>query len=77
ALLGVYSAGFALPFFLVSLGLEAFLERYQKLKRHLRLISTISGIFLIGVGILLMSNYFLILTAIFNRWFPFLSRFSF
>ncbi len=77
ALLGVYSAGFALPFFLVSLGLEAFLERYQKLKKHLRLISIISGIFLIGVGILLMSNYFLILTASFNRWLPFLSRLSF
>jgi cytochrome c-type biogenesis protein len=63
ALLGVYSAGLALPFFLVSLGLEAFLERYRKLKRHLRLISIISGIFLIVVGILLMINYFLILTA--------------
>ncbi|MFQ6066975.1 MAG: cytochrome c biogenesis CcdA family protein [bacterium] len=76
-LLAVYSAGFALPFFLVSLGLEVFLERYQKLKTHLRLISIISGIFLIGVGILLMTNYFLILTASLNRWFPFLSRFSF
>jgi len=77
ALLGVYSAGFALPFFLVSLGLEAFLQRYGKLKKHLRLISTISGIFLIGVGILLLTNYFFILTASLNRWFPFLSRFSF
>lgn len=76
ALLATYSAGLALPFFLASLGLETFLERYQKLKRHLRLISLISGIFLIGVGILLVTNYFLILTAAFNRWFPFLSRFS-
>jgi cytochrome c-type biogenesis protein len=77
ALLGVYSVGFALPFFLVSLGLEAFLERYRKLKRHLRLISVISGIFLIVVGILLLTNHFLILTASLNRWLPFLSRFSF
>jgi len=73
-LLAIYSAGFALPFFLVSLGLEAFMERYQKLKRHLRLISIISGVFLIGVGILLMTNYFSILTVAFNRWFPFLSK---
>ncbi len=76
ALLATYSAGFALPFFLISLGLEAFLERYQRLKRHLRLISIVSGIFLIGVGILLMTNYFLILTAAFNRWFPFLNKFN-
>lgn len=76
ALLAVYSLGLALPFFLVSLGLEAFLERYQKLRRHLRLISIISGIFLIAIGILLMTNYFLILTASFNRWLPFLSRFN-
>ncbi len=66
ALLGVYSMGFALPFFLLSLGLETFLERYKKLKRHLRWVSIISGIFLIGVGILLMTNYFFILTPSFN-----------
>jgi cytochrome c-type biogenesis protein len=76
-LLGVYSAGFALPFFLCSLGLEAFLEHYQKLKKHLRLISLISGIFLIGVGILLLTNYFLVLTTSFNQWLLFLSRFNF
>ena len=66
ALLGVYSVGFALPFFFLSLGLETFLERYKKLKRHLRWISIISGLFLIGVGILLMTNYFFILTPSFN-----------
>ncbi len=76
ALLAVYSLGLALPFFLVSLELETFLERYQKLRRHFRLISIISGISLIGVGILLMTNYFLTLTAVFNRWFPFLSKFN-
>lgn len=66
ALLGVYSVGFALPFFFLSLGLETFLERYKKLKRHLRWVSIISGLFLIGVGILLMTNYFFILTPSFN-----------
>lgn len=75
-LLAVYSLGLALPFILVSLGLETFLERYQKLKRHLRSVSMISGIFLIGIGILLITNYFLILTAAFDRWFPFLSKFN-
>ncbi len=66
ALLGVYSVGFALPFFFLSLGLETFLERYKKLKRHLRWVSIISGLFLIGVGILLITNYFFILTPSFN-----------
>ncbi len=76
ALLAVYSAGFALPFFFASWGLESFLKRYQRFKKYLRGISVISGMFLIGVGILLMTNYFLILTAFFNRWFPFLSIFN-
>lgn len=66
ALLGVYSVGFALPFFFLSLGLQTFLERYKKLKRHLRWVSIISGLFLIGVGILLITNYFFILTPSFN-----------
>lgn len=66
ALLGVYSVGFALPFFFLSLGLETFLERYKKLKRHLKWVSIISGLFLIGVGILLITNYFFILTPSFN-----------
>ncbi len=75
-LLAVYSAGFAFPFFLASWGLDSFLRRYQKLRRHLRVVSIISGLFLIGMGILLITNYFLTLTALFNRWFPFLSRFN-
>ncbi len=76
ALLAVYSAGFALPFFFASWGLESFLKRYQRFKKCLRGVSVISGVFLIGVGILLMTNYFLLLTAFFNRWFPFLSIFN-
>lgn len=71
ALLAVYSAGFALPFLLISLGLGSFLERYKKLKRHLRWISIVGGFFLIGAGILLMTDYFFALTAVFNRWLSF------
>ena len=70
ALLGAYSVGFAIPFLLISLGLAKFLERYKKLKKHMRWISIIGGLFLIGVGILMMTDYFFVLTATFNRWLP-------
>jgi len=71
ALLGVYSAGLALPFLLISLALGSFLERYKKLRKHLRWISVVGGLFLIGAGILLMTDYFFTLTAVFSRWLSF------
>ena len=67
-LLAAYSVGFAIPFLLISLGLGKFLERYKRLKKHMRWVSIIGGLFLIGVGILIMTDYFFVLTATFNRW---------
>ena len=70
ALLGAYSVGFAIPFLLISLGLARFLGRYKKLKKHMKWVSIIGGLFLVGIGVLLMTDYFFVLTAILNRWIP-------
>lgn len=57
-LLASYSLGLALPFFLTSLAVNSLLPYFKKITAHLRLISIISGIFLIAIGILLLTGYF-------------------
>lgn len=57
-LLSLYSAGLAVPFFFSSLALGIFLQRYAKLRKYMRLISYISGILLIVMGILLITGVF-------------------
>jgi cytochrome c-type biogenesis protein len=57
-LLVSYSLGLAIPFFLTSLAVNSALPYFKKLSAHLRIISIISGIFLIAIGILLITGYF-------------------
>lgn len=71
SLLAVYSLGLAIPFFLSSLALQLFLEYYAKLRKHLRLVSLISGSLLIAVGVLLATNNFALLSLGLNRWLSF------
>ncbi|MDI6751994.1 MAG: cytochrome c biogenesis protein CcdA [bacterium] len=53
-LLSFYSLGLGLPFILTSIALGTFLSYLEKIKRYFRLISIISGMFIIGMGILLL-----------------------
>jgi len=55
-LLSVYSLGFALPFLLTALALNAFLVYVKVFYRFMRAIMFISGLLLIIFGILLLSN---------------------
>ncbi len=71
-LLVVYSLGLAVPFFLTSLGINTFLKYFDRFKKHLRVVSIVSGVFLIFMGLLIYTNYFAIFTAYLNAWFPFL-----
>jgi cytochrome c-type biogenesis protein len=71
-LLVIYSLGLAIPFFLTSLGINTFLKYFDRFKKHMRVVSVVSGVFLIFVGVLIYTNQFAILTARLNAWFPFL-----
>ncbi len=53
-LLSLYSLGLALPFFLISIGIKWTLNLFSKLKRHFRLISVLSGILLIIIGMTIL-----------------------
>jgi cytochrome c-type biogenesis protein len=56
ALLGIYSAGLAIPFLLAGWSLNAFFETFQRVKRHFRALEVASGTVLVGVGFLLLTD---------------------
>lgn len=65
-----YSLGLAIPFLLTSLGINTFLKHFQRVKKHMRLVSVLSGIFLIVTGVLIFLNSFAIITAYLSAVIP-------
>jgi cytochrome c-type biogenesis protein len=53
---GFYSMGLGLPFILIGLGVERAAKIVQKLNRYIRPIQIISGVFLIVIGIMILTN---------------------
>jgi cytochrome c-type biogenesis protein len=51
-----YSAGLAVPFLLTGLGINQFLSFYGKFRKHLHKVEVVSGVILILIGVLVMSN---------------------
>jgi len=74
ALLSVYSLGLGLPFFLTALATNYCLGIFNRIKKHLRLVEIVSGIFLIIIGILILFDFFTILSSYTYKWFPFLQN---
>lgn len=62
-LLTAYSAGLALPFFLSSLALGPFLKFFERYAPLVRVVERVAGVILIAVGILVFTNYFVVLNA--------------
>ena len=69
-LLAVYSAGLAIPFLLATLLLERFLTSFRRFRRWLPWVSRASGLLLIGVGLLLASGAFSVLSGVLAGWTP-------
>ena len=53
-LLSFYSLGLALPFLLISIGIKKALNIFSKIQKHFKLVSVISGILLIIIGITIL-----------------------
>lgn len=68
-----YSAGLAIPFMLTALGINTFLKHFGKLKKHMRVISIITGFFLIVTGVLIFTNSLAIIGGYLNNIMPSLS----
>jgi len=57
-LLTVYSMGLGVPFFLSSLAFNLFLSTLERIKRYMRVVTMVSGFFLIAIGILFLTDTF-------------------
>jgi len=65
-LLLVYSIGLGIPFLITSLALNTFLHHMPKVTKHMRVITTISGLILIVIGLLLVTDRFTELSNLFQ-----------
>jgi cytochrome c-type biogenesis protein len=62
-LLVFYSLGLGIPFIISALAISAFLTYSGKLKKHFRALKTASGLILIVMGVLLITNSLTLLTS--------------
>ncbi|MGB9628278.1 MAG: cytochrome c biogenesis CcdA family protein [Thermodesulfobacteriota bacterium] len=65
-LLTVYSLGLGVPFFLSSLAFNSFLSAFERIRRFMRVITIVSGFFLILVGILFLTDMFTTISTYLN-----------
>jgi cytochrome c-type biogenesis protein len=63
-LLLAYSAGLGIPFLLFSLALGAFLRFFKRYRVFIPVVERVAGVLLIVVGVLVVSNYYIVL----NSW---------
>lgn len=66
ALLTVYSAGLAIPFLLAGWSIELFFQGFSRIKHHFRKLEIASGLILVGVGMLLVTDQFTALNSRFS-----------
>jgi cytochrome c-type biogenesis protein len=65
-LLVIYSAGLAIPFLIAGWSIEHFFQAFSRIKLHFRKLEITSGVVLVGVGILLMTDQFSTLNSRFS-----------
>jgi cytochrome c-type biogenesis protein len=65
-LLSVYSLGLAVPFMLTALAIGSFIKHKNAFSKYLPLISTISGVLLVTMGLLVFTNKVSILSRYMN-----------
>jgi cytochrome c-type biogenesis protein len=58
-----YSAGLAVPFLVTGLTINRFLSFYSKFRKHLHKVEVVSGVILILIGVLVMSNRVTLLSS--------------
>lgn len=62
-LLGLYSMGLGIPFFLMALSLDRFYRFFETIKRHFKAIEVGSGALLVAVGLLVISDSLVLLNS--------------
>lgn len=69
-LLVAYSLGLGLPFLISALAFNTFLAYFSRFNRYLRIVSIVSGIFLVIVGFMLIFDYLSIFAQYLNMFLP-------
>ena len=67
-LLTCYSLGLALPLFLTALGVDRFLSYFKEVRAYLWGVSTVSGVMLIVVGVMIYANSLTMITSFLERY---------
>lgn len=76
-LLAVFSLGLGLPFIFASIFISFFSKFLKKINRHLNIISIISGIFLVALGIIFVTDSMSTVIGFLSRYLPFLNKLNF
>ncbi len=76
-LLIVFSLGLGLPFIVSSIFISFFVKILKRVNKYLNIISIISGIFLIALGLIFVTNSMLKIISFMMAKIPFLSRINF
>ncbi|KKB13646.1 cytochrome C biogenesis protein [Devosia geojensis] len=76
ALLGLYSLGLGVPFFLAGIAIGPFLSFFQGFRKHLALVEKIMGGLLVVTGLLFLTGQFTRLSYWFLETFPVLAQFG-
>ncbi len=69
-LLAAYSAGLGIPFLLSALAVNLFFKASSGLRRSMRAVEIVSGVLLVGIGLLLVTDRMTLIAQYFSRLFP-------
>ncbi|MEX0649781.1 MAG: cytochrome c biogenesis protein CcdA [Candidatus Andersenbacteria bacterium] len=72
-LLTIFSLGLAVPFLVIAAGIGSVAPRLTKLEKYLNWVSIVGGIFLVFVGILLLTNRLAVWIGYSYQWLEFLN----
>ena len=67
-LLTFYSLGLGLPLFLTALGVDRFLGYFKEVRAYLWAVSTVSGVVLVTVGVMIYANSLTMITSFLERY---------
>jgi cytochrome c-type biogenesis protein len=69
-LLAAYSAGLGIPFLLSALAVNLFFKASSGLRRSMRVVEVVSGVLLVGIGLLLVTDRMTLISQYFSKLFP-------
>ncbi len=62
-LLGAYALGLAIPFLVAAVAVDRFISAFQRFRTKMIWVDRFAGVLLIVVGVLMMTNYLVVLTG--------------